>query len=311
MKDKRAKWFKWFGAVAGFSLLLFSCLSTTIKETVELEYYIAPLKDLRTSTRANFRDTYNAKSKFPLMLAADRLPQIDGAFGEWAGVPGIQTQLDVLGSAYNLEDAHATMAALTDGSFVWFFVQVRDDLVEDNRRSEAYLGDSLDIFFSFRPSTLRRELGSEERQIRIIPRRNPEAYNAVVTLGGKEYRHIVAHRLVYDDSGFRIEFRVPVLLLGERQPNLRPGRKLRLSLQYNDSDGNGRDRILHWVNPEDSSWRDFSAWGHGEVVAADKNTNANAEVVTADKNTRNAENTKESKPGKPEKNNKEQTGGLQ
>ena len=302
MKDKRAKWFKWFRAAAGFSWLLFGCLSTTIKETVELEYYIAPLEDLRTSTGASFRDTYDAKSKFSLMLATGQLPQIDGIFDEWAGVPRIQTQLDVLGSAYNLEDAHATMAALTDGSFVWFFVQVRDDLVEDNRRSEAYLGDSLDIFFSFRK--LRRELGSEERQIRIVPRRNPEAYNAVITLNGKEYRHIIAHRLVYGDSGFQIELRVPVLLLGDRPQNLRPGRKFRLSLQYNDSDGNGRDRILHWVNPEDSSWRDFSAWGHGEIVAVNKN----AEVIAVSQNTKES---KERKPGKPEKNNKEQTGGLQ
>ena len=227
--------------------------------TVQIPYSPAQNRDSRTATGVSFRDTYDAKNKFPLMLATERLVQIDGAFGEWAGLPRIQTQLDVLGSAYNLEDAHATMAALTDGSFVWFFVQVRDDLIEDNRRSEAYLGDSLDIFFSLRPAKLRRELGSAERQIRIVPRRNPQAYNAVVTLDGKEYRHIIAHHLVYSDSGFQIELRVPVLLLDEREQNLRPGQKFRLSLQYNDSDGNGRDRILHWVNPEDSSWRDFSA----------------------------------------------------
>ena len=256
------------------AILLSACLSTTIKETAELEYRIArevEIEDAGTSAGNgwNFRDTYDAKSRLPVIFIKDtrKVPDIDGVFGEWRGIPGIETQVDVLGGRYDSKDAHASMTLSTDGTLVWFYLQVDDDVVEDNLLSfdQAYLGDSIDIFFSLRPSRLRRALGSAERQIRVIPRRDSELNNAVVTLNGKEYRHIIPHRLTYGGRGFRVEFAVPLLLLSDKR-DLRPGRKIQLSLQYNDSDGSGRDRILHWVNPEDTSWRDFSSWGRGEVL---------------------------------------------
>lgn len=260
-------------------MLFSACLSTTIKETAVLEYPIAREVEsgdsgVSAGTGDNFRDTYDAKARLPVLFIPTprEVPVIDGVFGDWSGVPGIETEVDVLGGRYDEKDAHAAMAVSTDGRLVWFYLRVDDDEVEDNRLSadQAYLGDSIDIFFSLRPSGLRRAPGDAERQIRVIPRRDSEFENALITLNGREYRHIIPHRLVYSETGFSVEFAVPLLLLSEKR-DMRPGRKLQVSLQYNDSDGKGRDRILHWVNPEDSSWRDFSSWGRGEVLSPDRN----------------------------------------
>ena len=195
--------------------------------------------------------------------------EIDGEFNEWDGLEGAATQNSLYGD-HDAEDGEAVMTLATDGSNLYVYANVQDDVPTENsfHSAIAWKGDSVDVYFG--PAGGRRkEYNDNDAQIRFIPRSKSDPLEGNVFIGydasggGVPLDRVARTATIYSDTGYQIEASIPLSILNIE--SLRVGQKTRCDFQLNDADEIERDRLVRWSSDEDDYYTPMK-WGTCEIV---------------------------------------------
>ena len=210
----------------------------------------------------------------PVFFDAEDIPVIDGNFDEWQGLDGPSTRVPVFGGNHVKEDAEAFFVLRTDGSNLFIYSRVTDDMPHINYLpgSMAWRGDTVEIFFGTATHSHKKYVNGDN-QIRLSPRSKEDSSDVDIVINQRTVgTHllsdapgiILAASAKYHDAGYDIEASIPLQLL--MIDELQEGKKIRCEFQINDADTTERDRLIHWIGTKDDPWRDPSTWGNGEIV---------------------------------------------
>ncbi|WP_187759865.1 sugar-binding protein [Thiospirochaeta perfilievii] len=195
----------------------------------------------------------------------DEIPVIDGIFGEWEGFDGPTTRVVVLGSSHDPKDGEARFVLKTDGSTLFIYSRVTDDIVNENKLSGsmAWRGDSVEMFIGIDTSS-HKKYKMTDNQIRLVPVSKDDPFAFEVSINDVTKTSQVSAAFSYNEDGYEVEAAIPLSILMIKE--LKPGQKIKCEFQLNDADDTERDRLVHWMSEKDDPWNDASVWGKGQVV---------------------------------------------
>ena len=194
--------------------------------------------------------------------------EIDGEFAEWARKDSAATRNSLYGD-HSARDGEAKVTLATDGTTLYIYANVRDDVPTENgfHSAIAWKGDSLDIYFG--PAAgQRKDYNNSDVQLRLVPRSKEDIFEGSVFIGydfsggGVPLDRGADIATVYRRNGYEIEASIPLFLLNI--PDLRPGQRTRCDFQLNDADEVERDRLVKWSSDEDDYYTP-AKWGFCEI----------------------------------------------
>lgn len=194
--------------------------------------------------------------------------EIDGKFNEWARTDAAVTQNSLYGD-HSARDAEAAITLATDGTTLYIYADVRDDVPTENsfHSAIAWKGDSLDVYFG-PVAGQRTDYNNSDVQIRIVPRSKEDVFEGSVFLGfdasggGLPLDRGADIATVYKRNGYEMEVSIPLFLLNI--PDLQRGQRTRCDFQLNDADEVERDRLVKWSSDEDDYYTP-AKWGFCEI----------------------------------------------
>lgn len=196
---------------------------------------------------------------------ANEAPVIDAEFSEWAGLEGVKTRVVVLGAGHDPVDGEASFVVKTDGTTLFVYANVTDDLVNENKLpgSMAWRGDSVEMFIGTDTSTHNKfKIG--DNQIRFVPVSKSDNFAFEIAINDVAKTSQTSAAFVYNDKGYELEAEIPLSILQIKE--LKLGQKVKCEFQLNDADETERDRLVHWMSERDDPWNDPSVWGKGLIV---------------------------------------------
>lgn len=190
---------------------------------------------------------------------------IDGVFTEWRGLVSAQPYVVVYGSGFIPADASGDFTMATDGSNLFLYADITDDVPNENKLppAGAWRNDSVEFFIGT-DTTPHRDFTPTDTHIRVVPasKTDPAVYS--LSINDVDFTKETDARVRFRENGYRIEAAIPLALLGISE--LRLGQKLRVEFQINDGDSSERDRLIHWMSEKDDPYFDASVWGDAEIV---------------------------------------------
>ncbi|MCG8451726.1 MAG: CBM9 family sugar-binding protein [Spirochaetales bacterium] len=211
----------------------------------------------------------------PVYSSQENIPIIDGNFSEWLGLDGALTRLAVYGGNHQPDDAEGFFVLRTDGTNLFVYIRVTDDLTHENYLpgSMAWRSDTPEFFFGSN-TTKHKKYQRGDNQVRLVPRSKTNSTDVDIVINQRtvgaymvqgEDGAIFGASAVYFDGGYEIEASIPLSLMMIESLSL--NQKVRCDFQVNDADETERDRMVHWMSEKDTPWFDPSVWGNGQVVA--------------------------------------------
>lgn len=239
-------------------ILLGSCLTITEKRIIE-----APWTP-EAADAAALKIKPPVDEIVPVHWTGEK-PLIDGKFGEWKGLEGPVTRIVVFGSYHDPADAEASFVLMTDGTTLYIYARVTDDVVNENKLpgSMAWRSDSVEVFFGTDTSP-HAGFRMSDNHIRIVPRSSKDAFDTELSINDITQNDGTEAAVVFTGSGYELEAAIPLEML--QIESLKKGQKIKCEFQVNDGDETERDRLVHWMSEHDNPWHDASVWGRGKVT---------------------------------------------
>jgi hypothetical protein len=253
---KGARKIAFFGVVL-LSFLFTGCLSTTAK---------VPIPSPRVVVQDQGVEQYEPPiGEVASVYFLDNSVEINGDFSKWDGLISAEPRVMVYGGQYKPANTSGKFVLSTDGSNLYIFANVVDDVPHENQFSPslAWRSDSVEIFVGIDTSS-HKKFAIGDNQIRLVPKSKVDnrAYGVAVNDVDKtEYADVWVE---YKEDGYLIEAKLPLDLLNIKSLSL--GQKLRAEFQINDADRGERERMVHWMSPKDDVYYDPSSWGDALVV---------------------------------------------
>lgn len=216
-------------------------------------------------------------------LAADAIipftevaPVIDGTQeAAWAGTVYNIGNV-VKGSVTNSDDLSGTWTAIYDNTNLYFFVDVKDDLIKVNG-PEWYLDDRIEIFIDADGD---RSAAFTDRDYQYYIR--PGETKFTETHKGAIANIQLANVTI--TGGYRLEAKIPFKTLGITPES---GWKMGIDVIVADDDGGNEDAILVWNNNNGETWTSPTLFGFAQlganpdVIAPEVPTQLTASAITA------------------------------
>ncbi len=248
--------------LASIACMLASCLTTTEKDIMA-----PPWKPSAESAAAGALNKPPIGQIAPVYYSKDSVPAIDGDFGEWNDLAGVNTRVMVYGGLFDAANASGRFVLRTDGTQLYIFADITDDSANVNPlpAAQAWRGDSIEFFFGT-DTMYHTFYKNTDRRVRIIPKSkaNKFAFDLSINDVSVQSDEIKA-AFVFSDTGYKVEASIPLSFMNIKA--LKNGQKVRAEFQINDADnGKERSRLIHWMSEKDVSYMDASTWGDGKVV---------------------------------------------
>jgi chitodextrinase len=203
-------------------------------------------------------------------------PVIDGAKeAVWMGTVYNIGNL-IIGSITNSDDLSGTWTATYDNSNLYFFVDVKDDLIKVNG-PEWYLDDRIEIFID----------ADGDRSASFTDRDYQYYINPGATKFTETHKGAIANIELVNltiPGGYRLEAKIPFKTLGITPES---GWKMGMDVIVADDDGGDEDAILVWNNNNGETWTSPSLFGmaqlgpNPDVIAPEVPTQLTASAITA------------------------------
>jgi len=218
-----------------------------------------------------------------ITLAADAIipftevaPLIDGTKeAAWAGTACKIGNL-VKGSITNTGDLSGTWTATYDNTNLYFFVDVKDDLIKVNG-PEWYFDDRIEIFIDADGD---RSVTFTDRDYQYYIR--PGETKFTETHKGATANIELANVTI--PGGYRLEAKIPFATFGITPES---GWKMGIDVIVADDDGANEDAILVWNNNNGETWTSPTLFGvaqlgpNADVIAPEVPTQLTASAITA------------------------------
>jgi hypothetical protein len=147
-------------------------------------------------------------------------------------------------------------------NFLYLYIQVYDDIIDNNTASGAHENDGLEIYFDGDNSKGDTYDGTDDSQIR---------FNFDETLGEWDYdtetvdftaneiaenKDLIGFTFVETDMGYDLEVAFPIA-----EFNMIVDSDFGFDIQMNENDTGGRDGMLRWWGNNNQSWQNASVFG--------------------------------------------------
>jgi len=195
-------------------------------------------------------------------------PVVDGNVADWAGLLGTSPEKFAYGKLRATKDPSAVIVWRTDNKKLFIYAEVTDSVANENDLPAplAWRNDSLELYIGTDTSSHIHYVPTDN-QIRLVPVSRDDATKIGVSVNDRivDTERDVEGRVIYTDTGYRIEAAVPLRLL--RIKEFAVGQAIRCDFQLNDANTGERENLTHWNSKSDNTYFDPSAWGDGVVEA--------------------------------------------
>jgi hypothetical protein len=192
-------------------------------------------------------------------------PTIDGDFSDWDGLEGSSTEKIVFDGQHPADEGVGFFVLRSDGKSFFVYADVHDVTPHevDLPAPIAWRDDSVEAYIG--TSTAAHEkFEKDDNHIRIVPVSKDDKTAFSLSVNDVEVTDQCEAAVVYNDSGYAIEARIPLGLLLIKK--FSPNQKIRVEYQVNDAAKIERDRETHWMSPKDDPYYDASVWGDAVVL---------------------------------------------
>lgn len=244
-------------------LVLSSCLSTNATQSIDPPW----LPEIEQAVE----NLEPPKGEVAPVFWLEEGAKIDGDFSEWNGLVSASPHVVVYGGGHVPSDASGDFTLATDGSSLFIYVDITDDVPNENKLppAGAWRSDSVEIFFGTDTSP-HQNLTDTDNHLRLVPvsKTDPDAFS--LAINDVDFSQQTSAAVKFREDGYQIEAEIPLTLLNIS--DLEPGQKVRVEFQINDGDSSERDRLIHWMGEKDNSYYNAAGWGDGEIVPSGEET---------------------------------------
>ena len=156
-------------------------------------------------------------------------------------------------------DNFGTFYTVWNGNFLFIYIAVMDDIIDQNTSGNAYENDSIELYFDGDNSKGATYDGTDDVQWRFGSTSNEWDfdYNDVDFDGAAfDYPDMVEFMFAETDIGYDLEVMVPIAEL-----NIITDADFGFEIQMNENDTGGRDGMLRWWGNTNESWQNASVFG--------------------------------------------------